>query len=307
MKVNGVIYLCLFLLLTACSDQPEPFSERERIAVRFSLSGIQAEVSTRADGDGTSPLAEGTTLRILAFKRVGTNVDLSEDEYIGEGTYKANSGGLLTAVNSLLLPQGTYDFYALTPSLTVNRASKPYTVSVNHGVDYAGSLTTAIINSNNSTVQLSALVRRCAKLTFNFSPKDGSGITSADITAVGLTNMTTAPLTGSLSGELLLTGVGQNATINLGKPTIPNTSKPLEQSISTIILPRSAGACNLTLSVKYNNLGKVRNLFTSLPKNLVFAPGFHYTFTVKMKGNLIEVASTVESWVDNPFTTDMGG
>lgn len=114
-------------------------------------------------------------------------------------------------------------------------------------------------------------------------------------------------MTGSLNGELLLTGVGQNATINLGKPTIPNTSKPLEQSISTIVLPRSAGACNLTLSVKYNNLGEVRNLFTSLPANLVFAPDFHYTFTVKMKGDLIEVASTVESWVDNPFTTDMGG
>lgn len=299
MKVNGTKCLCFFLLLTACSDRPEPFSERDRIAVRFSLSGIQAEVSTRADGDGTSPLAEGTTLRILAFK---------DGKYINEGTYTANSDGSLTEVNTLLLPQGTYDFYALTPSsVAVNKTNNPCTVSVNHGEDYAGSLTTAIINSNNSTVQLSALVRHCSKLTFNFAPKDGSGITSADITAVGLTNMTTSPLTGSLNGELLLTGVGQNATINLGKPTIPNTSKPLEQSISTIILPRSAGACNLILSVEYNDLGEVRNLFTSLPENLVFAPGFHYTFTVKMKGNLVEVVSTVESWVDNPFTTDMGG
>lgn len=303
MKVNGTICLCIVLFLVACSEKPELFSESDRIAVRFSLSGIQAEVTTR----NTSLLAKGTTLRILAFRRVGTNADLSREKYIGEGTYEANSDGSLKEVKSLLLLQGTYDFYALTPDLEVDKTSEPFTVSVNHGVDYASSLTTATINSNSSTVQLSALARHCSKLTFNFSPKDGSGITAADITAVGLTNMTTAPLTGSLNEDLLLTGIGQNTTINLGKPTISNAGKPLEQSISTIVLPRNAGACNLTISVKYNNIGELRNLLTSLPANLVFAPGFHYTFTVKMKGNLIEVVSTVESWVNNPFTTDMGG
>ena len=118
--------------------------------------------------------------------------------------------------------------------------------------------------------------------------------------------MTAAPLTGSLNGELSLTGVGQNATLNLGKPTVPNAGKPLEQSISTIVLPRNAGACNLTLLVRYNNIGEVRNLSTSLPTNLVFAPGFHYMFTVKMRGNLLEVALMAASWVDKPFSTDMG-
>ena len=297
--------LCILLLLAACSAQSEPFSESDRIVVRFSLSGIQAEVSTRADGDGASPLAEGTTLRILAFKRVNTATpDLSRDKYIGEGIY-INGNGSLTAVSPLLLSQGTYDFYALTPE-TVYQGGSSYTVSVSHGVDYASSLTTATVSIANPIVKLTALTRRCSKLTFNFSPKDGSDITSADITAVGLTNMTAAPLTGSLNGELSLTGVGQNATLNLGKPTVPNAGKPLEQSISTIVLPRNAGACNLTLLVRYNNIGEVRNLSTSLPTNLVFAPGFHYMFTVKMRGNLLEVALMAASWVDKPFSTDMG-
>ena len=107
--------LCILLLLAACSAQSEPFSESDKIVVRFSLSGIQAEVSTRAGGNDTSPLAEGTTLRILAFKRVSTDADLSKDKYMGEGRYIANSDGSLTEKSFLLLPRGTYDFYALTP------------------------------------------------------------------------------------------------------------------------------------------------------------------------------------------------
>ena len=305
MKVNGFIYLCFFLLLTACSSQPEPFSESDRIVVRFSLSGIQAEVSTRADGDGASPLAEGTTLRILAFKRVNTATpDLSRDKYIGEGIY-INGNGSLTAVSPLLLSQGTYDFYALTPE-TVYQGGSSYTVSVSHGVDYASSLTTAKVSTTDFSVKLTPLTRRCSKLTFNFLPKDGSGITAANITAIGLTNMTTAPLTGSLNEELPLTGIGQDATLSLGKPTIPDANKPLEQSISTIVLLRNAGVCNLILSVEYNS-GKAKTLSTPLPANLAFAPGFHYTFTVKMKGSLIEVASTVQPWTDKLFSTDMGG
>lgn len=309
MKVNGAAYLCFLLLLTACSDQPEPFSERERIAVRFSLSGIQAEVSTRADGDGTSPLAEGTTLRILAFKRVGTNVDLSKDEYMGEGTYKANSGGLLTAVNSLLLPQGTYDFYALTPSLTVNRASKPYTVSVNHGVDYASSTeaTTATVTENNSSVELKVLTRRCTKLTFNFSPKYDN-VTSVEIRSAELTNMTNVPVVGMLNTSLSIESADKTTSITLSnKDFIPTTGKPLEYSASTIVLPRKAGGFDFKMAAYFNGNTTETVYSAPLPANLPFLPGYQYTFTVKMKGDAAELELGVASWGDEYFfNTDMG-
>lgn len=111
--------------------------------VRFSASGVCTEVATRA----ASPLADGTMLRILAFRRVGESPDLSTDKYMGEGTYKAiNGDGTLAAVSSLLLRTGTYDFYALTPDLAVADAGRSgagvtCAVSVGHGVDLCHSAT----------------------------------------------------------------------------------------------------------------------------------------------------------------------
>ncbi|WP_418697570.1 BF2992 family fimbrillin-A clan protein [Bacteroides sp.] len=311
MKVNGVIYLCLFLLLTACSDKSEPFSERDRIAVRFSLSGIQAEGSTRADGNGTSPLTEGTTLRILAFRRVGTNADLSKDEYMGEGTYKANSGGLLTAVNSLLLPQGTYDFYALTPSLTVNRASTPCTVSVNHGVDYASSteVTTATVTENNSSVTLAALTRRCTKLNFAILPKDGSGITSLTIIEIRLSNMTDAPLKGELSKALPIETTRKTTITLSGEAFTATTEKPLDYSASTIVLSRKAGAFDFKMKASIGcQEGTGEKVYSApLPADIAFLPGCQYTFTVKMKGGKDELVLSVQQWGNNFLDAgDMG-
>jgi hypothetical protein len=312
MKVNGVIYLCFFLLLTACSDQPEPFSERDRIAVRFSLSGMQAEVGTRADGNGTSPLAEGTTLRILAFKRVGTNADLSKDEYMGEGAYEANSDGSLMTVIPLLLLEGTYDFYALTPSsVTVDKTNNPCTVSVNHGVDYASSteVTTATVTENNSSVTLAALTRRCTKLNFAIFPKDGSGITSLTIIEISLSNMTDAPLKGELSKALPIETTRETTVTLGGEAFTATTEKPLDYSASTIVLPRKAGAFDFKMKASIGSQEGTgeKEYSAPLPADIAFLPGCQYTFTVKMKGGKDELVLSVQQWGNNSLDAgDMG-
>lgn len=113
MNYSGMIkYLPAVLLFCSCTESGLLLRERERFAVHFSASGIGMEVTTRA----SSPLSDNTTLRILAFRRVGQSPNLQADEYMGEGTYRASSGnGSLTPVHSLLLRAGSYDFYALTP------------------------------------------------------------------------------------------------------------------------------------------------------------------------------------------------
>lgn len=113
MNYSGMIkYLPAVLLFCSCTESGLLLRERERFAVHFSASGIGMEVTTRA----SSPLSDNTTLRILAFRRVGQSPNLQADEYMGEGTYRASLGnGSLTPVHSLLLRAGSYDFYALTP------------------------------------------------------------------------------------------------------------------------------------------------------------------------------------------------
>lgn len=111
MNYSGMIkYLPAVLLFCSCTESGLLLRERERFAVHFSASGIGMEVTTRA----SSPLSDNTTLRILAFRRVGQSPNLQADEYMGEGTYRASLGnGSLTPVHSLLLRAGSYDFYAL--------------------------------------------------------------------------------------------------------------------------------------------------------------------------------------------------
>ena len=302
--------LCILLLLAACSAQSEPFSESDKIVVRFSLSGIQAEVSTRAGGNDTSPLAEGTTLRILAFKRVSTDADLSKDKYMGEGRYIANSDGSLTEKSFLLLPRGTYDFYALTPQ-EVSRVNvsdgNPCTVSVKHGDDYASSLTTATITEDRSSVSLAVLTRHCSKLVFNFLPKYDN-ITSVDIHSVQLTNMSKSPIVGSLNVSLPIEDGNSGTIITLSDFT-PVVGKSLELSASTVVLPRQAGPSEFKMEACFN--GSATRIVCSAPlpfADLGFQPGYQYIFTVKMKGDAAELELAVEPWgKEHSLDMDMGG
>ena len=78
MNYSGMIkYLPAVLLFCSCTESGLLLRERERFAVHFSASGIGMEVTTRA----SSPLSDNTTLRILAFRRVGQSPDLQADEY----------------------------------------------------------------------------------------------------------------------------------------------------------------------------------------------------------------------------------
>ena len=81
MNYSGMIkYLPAVLLFCSCTESGLLLRERERFAVHFSASGIGMEVTTRA----SSPLSDNTTLRILAFRRVGQSPNLQADEYRSE-------------------------------------------------------------------------------------------------------------------------------------------------------------------------------------------------------------------------------
>lgn len=301
-----MIYLLVVLLLGACTESDLLLKENEPFAVHFSTVGIGAEITTR------SPLAENVTLRILAFRRVGDAPDLSADEYIAEGTYKAGGNGVLSSVNPLLLRAGTYDFYALTPELTVNRAtgsggSKACTVSVEHGCDYATSLTQSkAVSESAPQVALQELSRHCTKLTFALAPKSGAHVTAVDIVSAGLTNMTDAPVVGKLLEALSVDGVTCGTTVSLTGFTAPDANKPLERSASTVVLPRKAGAFEYQMKVKFNGSDKETELVANLPQDLAFQPGYSYTFTVKLKGGSAILELTVAPWNSHEYGTDMG-
>lgn len=293
--------------------------DREPFAVQFSASGIGTEAVTRA----SSPLADGATLRVLAFRRVGGSPDLQADEYMGEGTYKAAGGnGALTPVSSLLLRAGTYDFYALTPALAVTNpdgggAGLSCAVSIGHDVDYATSLTEQqTVVGASAPVLLNDLGRRCTKLIFELSPKAGN-ITSVGVESAGLTNMTHAPIEAALHTALPVSGAAQDDELTIAGGEFSAPDADLNTSAATVTLPREAGKFRFKMNVAFN--GKAAAEFAAdMPETLVFAPGTQYRFTMKMKGGSIQLILTVLPWGESvmggqgdigaftPITIDVG-
>ena len=304
MNYSGMIkYLPAVLLFCSCTESGLLLRERERFAVHFSASGIGMEVTTRA----SSPLSDNTTLRILAFRRVGQSPDLQADEYMGEGTYRASLGnGSLTPVHSLLLRAGSYDFYALTPETATasggggsgipggggGTTAPPYTVSVGHGMDYATSLTAGrAVDESNPSVPLNDLVRRCTRLVFELSPKAGN-IKKVRVASAGLTNMTAAPVAAPLNAELPLAGVAQSDGLTIAGGSFSPPDKDLNTSAAAVVLPRMAGKFDFELDVSFNDMADAK--FTAaMPPTLAFAPGTQYTFTLKMKGSSMQLTLTV--------------
>lgn len=296
-------YLLVALLFGSCTESGLLIPEKDTFAVEFSVAGIGAEVTTTRAG---VLLENDRMIRILAFRREGTDPDLSKDKYMGEAEYKAGGGnGTLSAVGTpLLLRRGTYDFYALTPNLSVTRTDgseegKTCTVSVNHGTDYATSLTPGVtVNEEKQNVDLVMLKRHCTMLTFALSPKY-QNITSVNIKSAGLTNLTDAPLTASLDDDKFkLENVAFDTEISLdgGSFTCPDAiNTPYDRKATTIVLPRKAGAFKFKMKVAFNGLADT-DLEADLPADLVFAEGTHYTFTVKMKGGSVQLVLGVIEW-----------
>ena len=312
-------HLPAVLLLCSCTEGELLLRDREPFAVQFSASGIGTEAVTRA----SSPLADGATLRVLAFRRVGGSPDLQADEYMGEGTYKAAGGnGALTPVSSLLLRAGTYDFYALTPALAVTNpdgggAGLSCAVSIGHDVDYTTSLTgQQTVVGASAPVLLNDLGRRCTKLIFELSPKAGN-ITSVGVESAGLTNMTHAPIEAALHTALPVAGVGQDDELTIAGSEFSAPDADLNTSAATVTLPREAGRFRFKMNVAFN--GKAAAEFAAdMPETLVFAPGTQYRFTMKMKGGSIQLILTVLPWGESvmggqgdigaftPITIDVG-
>lgn len=311
MNYQGMIkYLPAVLLFCACTESGLLLRESEPFAVHFSASGIGMEVSTRA----SSPLADNTTLRILAFRRVGQSPNLQADEYMGEGTYRASSGnGSLTPVHPLLLRAGSYDFYALTPETAIGSGSgggsgtsgsggsttaPPYTVSVGHGMDYATSLTQdRAVDESNPSVPLNDLVRRCTKLVCELSPKAGN-IKSVNVVSAEFTNMTAAPVAALLNAGLPLAGVAQSDDLTIAGADFSSPDVNLNTSAATVTLPRQAGRFDFKLNVSFNGMAATE-FVAAMPETLVFAPGTQYTFTLKMKGSSTQLTLTVLPWGEN--------
>lgn len=284
------------------------------VRVTFDLGGFAAGILD-AETAGTRagapvPLAEGTTVRVVAYRRAQAGTpDLALDTYLAEATFRAGADGSLApctvdaADNPLRLKVGEYDFYAITPALPLEADRR--TVSVAHGVDFASSRTTASIAPQPAgapqTVTLTTLERRCSNLYFTVSRK-AENVTSAQITNVEMARLAHAPASATLI-DPLPTGTNDAAyTMPAGTPG----AEPYQYTVADETLPKSQEAFDLKMQVRFNNAAEVTDLEAEIPA-MAFDPGLRYTFDVKLEGVAAILQLQITPWnVDAVWQTDLG-
>ena len=302
------------LVLFGCSKSEQAAEpEGEKIAVAFTLPGIGAEVVSSDCLTGTRageadedveivPLDEQVTLRVVVYRRKGTNADIANDTYVTDATYVTvkedehvvlkpcaiASDGTVTVKESELMQLrfGTYDFYAATPALALDADHRK--VVVNHGVDYATSLTGAVEvklqpGGGTQQIELTNLERKCSRLHFSIS-RAHQNIAKAAINSVKLGKMTKSPATALLHAAITTgdnTGEYQFPTGTFAE--LNETSKFLSAGADEV-LPKSKAAFELALNVAFND-GDPQDLKATVPE-IAFVPGVEYCFNLRLNGDI---------------------
>jgi len=300
----------------ACTDDNQS-TNSQGVKLNFNAPGIVARTSasTRAT------LSTGTTVRVLAYQRVGASSDLSADIYMGENTYVTASDGSLSACvtddegkvtsdtgTDMTLRSGTYDFYAVTPALAVTRNSGA-TVSVDHGKDYATSLTENVsigTSSTNQSVTLTTLDRKCAQLIFNID-RGAESVTSVIVDELTLSEIATAPLTGSLAADLPAAATNSGTVSLASSAFTADATNAWKASGSVAILPKSSATYELTLTARFNGSSTARTMSTTVPA-IAFEKGMQYTYTLQLYGDKIVLKlSSTSSWETTSWSADAVG
>lgn len=156
--------------------QGQPF---DKCPVDFSVAGF--DLQQAASKTTAINLTEGTTVRVLVYRRAATAPDPGRDRYVTEKTYRIHSDGsflpcetdaagvvTVPTAGPLELVGGEYDFYAYAPALEMT--ARP-TLSVGHGTDFiatapvsqrvAGRRTYVDLLFTHKAAQLHFTVRGC--------------------------------------------------------------------------------------------------------------------------------------------------
>jgi len=335
MKKAFIIWLAL-AVASGCSKADGPAPDTGGTEVGFSLAGVSAEVSSsgavssvsRAGASGLSSggatramsenLAPGSTVRVLAYTRraAGAAADIERDTYVAEATYRVKDDyslepcvvdgmtGVATGTagaSPMRLRTGTYDFYALTPALSLTGHKE---ASVAHGTDYACSLTAACAvatrqDVSTQTVVLATLERKCSRLAFSITRK-----AEAVINSVELSGIARSPAAALLC-ENLPTGTNDGG-YEFPQGTFVQGAEPYQYSGTDEVLPKSDAAFDLQMSVTFNEADRATDLQATVPA-MAFDPGKRYNFDLSLQGGFIVLTLQVTPWNVGPvWDTSVG-
>ena len=322
---NIYLIAAITLLLASCSQNEVPVVPTNKpTTVEFS------SVKPLALDPGTEYLAENATVRVLAYKRVGTNPDLTKDIFMGQNTYYvSNTQGKLTActvdaagikigtsTEKLQLIQGKYDFYAFTPAVGITGvptigtaiAVKP-NIAVNNGNDYAISLTPneqVYVTSNPvQTIELATLQRQCTKIIFDIDKHTGvstSSFTTVVINSATLSDMPNNTYTAKLGESMAGITPDPGNPLSIFEVLNKTNGSQTAYTGEMIVLPRAKQDMLLSMNIKFDT--EAAATYTKNIPDVELEPGKEYTFIIRLIKDSILFELEVADWDGTISLTD---
>lgn len=331
--MKKLLFILLLAAATGCHKSeegaPKPAAAAE-VTVEFTLAGARSAQAVVRSVEGVTPgdpvaLAEGTTVRVLAFERAGENADIANDTFVSEATYVAGEDGALTPCVvdadgkiaagtglSMKLPPAeyAYDFYAITPAMEVPEHKN---ISVGHGVDYACSLTSKLVEpsvTGTQTVALNTLVRHCTQVAFRIEPNPSkakyTSMSFAD--DVVLKYISKAPYTAPICSiwnpadetawPLLALSDPEDAAYNYAiaqSKFVADSENELVFKGGDIVLPKRSSSFKIRMTIAFDSYDPTP-LDGVIPA-MALAADHRYKFTVTLDGAKLRLILQVGPWI----------
>lgn len=291
--------------LIGCRKEPSGGALPEGVcAVRFYGGGRAEVVPERSKS--TAPMAQGTTVGVLAYQRPGSAAaDVTADNFKAMKTYAAGSGGALTPsltddsggvvagnADGMELHNGTYDFYAYSPARKIE--TDHYTVKgIGHGTDFMAAVVPArTVSRSASDVEL-VFEHKCSKVRFEV--KTAADMENASLAAdsVILYKMAVSPAADYILGGDIVPSLGSVAdTCRLDRVEAAADGK--STSVLEVLLPKQSGVFDGNFFLRINSRRYVLNA-GEIPA-MSFGKGVQYIFTAVVRQGSVDLVLNVASW-----------
>ncbi|WP_455592288.1 BF2992 family fimbrillin-A clan protein [Bacteroides sp.] len=310
-----VAFALFCLCFASCSQTEESELPGDGVAVGFTLPGLEGAV-TETEAATRGNLAENTKVRVVVYK----NGAQSSANYVTEKVYTVQANGTLSATDGdLRLIEGSYDFYAITPALTVDHSGTSPKVTVSQKTDFACSLTTGQkitkwSSSEGSSVKrsiaLTELERKCALLAFKVEMVPNiSVINRIVISKVSLDRMARQPLTVTGVGNLPA-AAANDYTLSAGSSFFTTEVQNARKATGSFtVLPKTSETFSLGMEVLMNGATSTPVVFEAKEiEAFAFVKGYKYQFTVTLtKTGAIGLYLTISKWTDHLLNPELGG
>lgn len=320
----------ILLLACGCTRErmPEP-DAGERVEVSFLVPQIAVEAESAAGDDmqsSVSPpatraatpenLMGNTTVRIVAFK-AGSNPAAAN--YIKDQSYYVDNTGALApctvnadgsfkaadAAGRIMLIPGKYDFYAVTPALSLNAAKTG--VSVAQEIDFATSVTPNVTigktSPDPSLVTLTMLSRQASRVIVEIKKAADNPATSIKVDpdtgdgAVMIRGLSAGPRTCTIGGTLAAAAGADANTLKLPAAHFTVAADKTTSTATAYVLPKTTGTLSLAFDLEViSPLDTKKQTLTGTVADVVFEAGTSYKFTLTVHRSFVTLK--VDTWVN---------